>query len=309
CGEDEVCLEGACAWNGTSCGGTLCPEVIGYTHQCNTEDHCEYSPRVQFEPWQSHDVWIHVPPGTFPMGQTEIDPVAFLWNLPSHDVSVAEGYLIGRFEVTVATYEACETAGACPTAEVDPSDLAVDDFGLSRTANGRVNHPQNGLTRDRAEAVCAWLGGRLPSEAEWEYAATGTTHRIYPWGNTPEPSCAAGNGAFGLLEGDKGLGPGEHGCGSNSTYPVGSAPDGRSRRGADDMAGNLFEWTQDCWHSSYDGAPDDGSAWVEGCDGDAGVVRGSDYRRGPALSALAIRVEHDPGAAGAHVGVRCIREL
>ena len=115
---------------------------------------------------------------------------------------------------------------------------------------------------EHAVEYCTFAGGRLPSEAEWEYAArSGGQDIIYPWGNQ-EATCD-----YAVMFG---YGPGiddPYGCGLHHEWPVCSKPAGNTAQGLCDMAGNVWEWLQDCRHDDYVGAPADGSAWEDppGC--------------------------------------------
>jgi formylglycine-generating enzyme required for sulfatase activity len=168
----------------------------------------------------------------------------------------------------------------------------------------RRDHPQNGLTWEQARAYCAWTGARLPSEAEWEYAAKGPVHRVYPWGDTPAPTCANETAVFdeaGTVAG--------YGCGTGGTWPVGSKAAGAAWSGALDLGGNLWEWVEDCWHTDYTGAPGDGAAWTEGCTLSARVIRGGAFHNGAHALRSAYRNGPTPSARNASHGARCLRPL
>ena len=150
---------------------------------------------------------------------------------PVHKVCLS-AFKINRYEVTVNEYTKCVTAGICSK----PSMYARRRFRLycNYGAPGGGDHPVNCLDWRQANAYCKWKGQRLPTEAEWEYAARGKTGRIFPWGNTM-PTCAR------AVVG--GSGPGA--CKYSGTRPVGSKPKGASPFGVMDMAGNVSEWAAD----------------------------------------------------------------
>lgn len=165
-----------------------------------------------------------------------------------------EPFAIGRYEVTVAEWQRCVSAGACSAA------------GNSTAA---PRQPVTGVSWDQAQQYVDWLRRhtgkpyRLPSEVEWEYAARAGTETQYTWGNQDLVTCQYAN-AFDLS--GQAAQPNwtwAIACddGQAQTAPVGSYP--ANAWGLHDMLGNVWEWVADCWHPNYLGSPRDASAWVE----------------------------------------------
>ena len=141
----------------------------------------------------------------------------------AHEVMLRD-YWIDRTEVTVADYRRCVAARACAPARFDDGDPEFD----------RPSFPVTHVRLDDAMAYCAYRSGRLPTEAEWEFAARGAEHRIFPWGNVYNPRLC-NHGAFASNEVDAQ-------DGFADLAPVGSFPDGATPLGILDMAGNVGEW-------------------------------------------------------------------
>jgi len=235
---------------------------------------------------ESGIVWVTLPGGTFTMGSPKNDgeapTVAENYGKgivetdspnavegPPHRVTV-KSFQISRSPVTNKQYRKCVEAGACTPAHVSDgtcriyTGVTVDQYSwaLGKLPEEFLGDDQPVVCVDweQARAFSAWVGGRLPSEAEWEYAATsGGTAGKYPWGDDP-PSCER---------------TAMRGCG-NVTAPVCSRPAGNTRQGLCDMAGNVWEWVEDRFHASYVGAPTDGSAWED--TNAPRVVRGGSWR-------------------------------
>ena len=299
CGADLACVAGECSWLGT-CAGIECPDLLGYAVACNGQAHCEYSYAGDDTAlWRAWDVWIWVPPGSFEMGRPDGESGA-AGSLPQHAVTFAEGFFIAKYEVTVLQYEACEIASPETCTPPSTLDWGGDGWGVNRSSNGRSAHPQNGLTWEQAGAVCVWLGGRRPAEAEWEYAAKGPVHRLYPWGDGPEPTCSNGTAVYNEAGGTVG-----YGCGQGGSAPAGSRPAGTAWCGALDMSGNLFEWLDDYYHPDYEGAPTDGSAWVWPTDGNR-AMRGGAFQTGATYLRSAARDGAPPADRYASNGARCV---
>jgi len=228
--------------------------------------------------------WVLQPGDVFTMGSDD-GPTS---ERPAHDVTVPS-FEISHTEVTVSQYTACVDDGVCsePT-NVDP---------LCNYNSERLDHPINCVTWQMAATYCQWLGARLPSEAEWEFAArNGGEDIAYPWGSSPEPGC---DHAVMWVD--------SAGCGTGGSMPVGSMPDGATPgSGLVDMAGNVEEWVQDWHHEDYIGAPTDGSAWEDG--GSLRVVRGGGYLSQAQGLRTRSRGGYSPSTHSSPVGFRCARD-
>jgi len=287
------------------CGATACPNLAGYQVACNEASHCELSRVEATEDWHADDVWIFVPAGSFAMGSPD-GPDVTPAEQPVRTVTIAAGYLIQKYPLTVRTHEACERAGVCGEPRID--FVLWPRHELNRSDDGRGDHPQNGMDWFMARELCVWLDGRLPTEAEWELAAKGPdVHRRYPWGDAPEPDCDAGLAVFNRLDNHRD----GTGCGTNETFPVRSQFAGASPVGALHMVGNVDEMVLDCWHPSFDGGPTDGSAWTDRCFGEpfSIVVRGGSMESPPRHVRTTWRRSYAPGRGSTGVGARCVREV
>ncbi len=182
---------------------------------------------------------VEIPGGVFMMGNEQASDNA----KPAHEVEIATPFYLSATEISFEQFDgfAASTGRDVP-----------DDAGW-----GRGDRPVIYVNWDDAKAYAQWLGEqtdnacRLPTEAEWEYAArAGTTSRF------ALPAPGGGDDLAGLANCWDCGGEWAHG-----TVPVASFP--ANVWGLHDMHGNLNEWVEDCWHDSYTGAPADGSAWLD----------------------------------------------
>ncbi|PIE18517.1 MAG: hypothetical protein CSA65_04325 [Proteobacteria bacterium] len=167
--------------------------------------------------------WVKLPAGSFTMGSKRKGEG------PIRHVKVG-AFAMLKSEVTLAQYRACVRAKVCKKASLGDPDLMSAPW--YNWGSGRAKtHPVNGVEWADAKTFCRWIGARLPSEAEWEYAArSGGKPKLYPWG-ARAPSCK-----LAVMET----------CKKDSTAPVCSRAAGNTEQGLCDMAGNVAEWVADC---------------------------------------------------------------
>lgn len=234
---------------------------------------------------------VYVPAGNFQMGSTDDDPDADGDEKPQHEVTL-DPFWIDQTEVTNAQYTRCVGAGTCQ------SSALADDA----TFNG-PDYPVVGVSWQDATDYCQWAGGRLPTEAEWEYAARGRPDRpidppIYPWGDTFDGTLANFCDANCSYD-SKDI---NYNDGYEFTAPVGSYPDGASWVGALDMVGNVWEWVND-WYNGYPGTTyqtDDFGTQFK-------VLRGGGWNNLGAVVRAASRSPHPPDDRSRHkFGIRCV---
>lgn len=209
---------------------------------------------------------------------------------PVHAVSVEQAFALGTFEITRRQYGLFVKAtghagsGGCKYWTGDKFEIAATkgwrDPGYQQTDR----HPVVCVSWDDANAYIAWLSDktgkayRLPSEAEWEYAARAGTGTARFWGHDPAAACRYAN----VFDRD-GAKSGEfptmapHPChdGYEQTAPVGHFKP--NAFGLFDTAGNVWEWTADCWHKTYQDAPRDNRPWIEGGRCTQRVLRGGSW--------------------------------
>jgi len=179
-------------------------------------------------------VMVHVPAGEFSMGSTDDDRYASSNEKDQHQVHV-DAFWIDRTEVTNAQYRRCVDADACP-----PEPLGWNYETLAGPDQPVIT------TWEEASAYAAWVGGRLPTEAEWEKACRGVDGQIYPWGRSFDSNLVNYCDVNCEWEGNDT----EGNDGYAETAPVDSFPEGRTPFDALHMAGNVWEWTQTLWSDS-----------------------------------------------------------
>jgi len=208
----------------------------------------------------------------------------FADEMVAHDVMLQD-YWLDRTEVTNAAYRRCVAAGACQA----PSYTAATAW------NARDDQPVTLVSWYDADTYCRWVGGRLPTEAEWERAARGWSRRTYPWGNVFNPKiCNHGRFAANPLS-DK--------DGYRELAPVGAFVAGRTTEGVYDLAGNVEEWVADWYAPGYVEA--DTQDPTGPAAGDAKVIRGGSFKSGRAWLRGAARGKDLPATRRVDRGFRC----
>lgn len=242
------------------------------------------------EKWRARPAgMVVIPPGTFMMGCTSGDSACNLDEFPAHRVVVGAFYL-DQTEVTVDAFGQCVSEGKC-TAPKSHEEAAYCNWG--RTDRG--SHPVNCVEWGQAKAYCEWAGKRLPTEAEWEYAARGGRNDWnYPWGDEPADCRRAVISVMG------------DGCGKGRTWPAGSK--GANDYGLFGMAGNVYEWVQDWINFNYFGAPADGSAWMKGLTGYRAARGGSWYTLAPESFRVSVRSGGPLDQTDQSRGFRCAKD-
>ena len=224
---------------------------------------------------------VSLPAGSFTMGSNSSDPS----EKPAHQVAIPAPFAIGKFEVTVQQWNACVTANGCQK--------------VVQASNANPSAPVRDVSWDDAQQYVKWLSMlsgeayRLPTEAEWEYAARGGAATPYWWGDkmaTGKANCKD--------------------CGQpwSDKAPASAGSFAPNAFGLYDTSGSVWEWVADCWHNNFKDAPADGRAWDEpGCR--VRVIRGGSWREGAAYMVASTRFKYDASVRQAQNGFRVARSL
>ncbi len=223
-------------------------------HQTDSVSDCDNCPEM-----------VVLQPGSFGMGDNHGDRS----ERPAHRVTITKPYAIGKYEITQGQWNACVQAEACKA--------------IANHVSTSDKSPATDISWTDAQHYVRWLSGvtgqkyRLPTEAEWEYATRAGTGSRYWWGEKMEPGKADCKG-----------------CGGDWSEAAPANVDAFPSNpfGIYGMNGGVWEWVEDCWHKSYDGAPSDGSAWTA-YDCRENVIRGGSWRNDSTYAHSASRFTYD----------------
>ena len=245
------------------------------------------SPGETFQDCAECPKMVVVPSGRFTMGSSRGEAGHEDDEEPLRRVRIDYRFAVGVYEVTFAEWYACLDAGGC-------GNYIPDNEGW-----GRGNRPVINVSWEDAQSYVSWLSARtgktyrLLSESEWEYVARAGTETAYSWGDSIGVNRANCDG-----------------CGSawddEMPAPVGSFE--ANAWGVYDMHGNVWEWVEDCWNVSYEGAPADGSAWESG-DCSARVLRGGSWDYSPRKLRSAFRFLSSTVSRYDYLGFRVARSF
>lgn len=254
-------------------------------------------------------VMVLIPKGEFQMGGQEEDvagaPDAALLTYhaerPLHRVALKAFYL-DKHEVTNLQYRAFLEAVAGGGGRWDhadqPAEVGHEQRFLTEELTGD-QQPAVGLNWYDAYAYCNWAGKRLPSEAEWEYAARGGDgYRKFPWGNDAPD-------ADDIWWANYRPNAGRDADGYRASAPVGSYPDGVSPFGVMDMSGNAEEWVNDWYSVNYYRASEGAQDPPGPATGQKKVIKGGSYESDPIQLRIAMRFYGKPHDKGPRIGFRC----
>ncbi len=270
-----------------------------------------------------------IPAGVFNMGSPDSEKGKSDRESPLHPVAIYRPFALSRCEITVGQFKRfisetdyqtdAERGGGCFTL-----NKKSDSFEQQASANWKSpgfsqtdDHPVVCLSWQDAKAYTRWLSVvtqstyRLPTEAEWEYAArtlNGSGLSRY-WGDDPDKGCAYANGADQALKRalpDFGFSIAP--CNDSAVYTQTAGAYRRNAFGLSDMLGNAWEYVEDCYHDNYVGAPLEGSAW-QGASCDRRVVRGGGWFNDPQIIRSANRDWSNPDGADNDAGFRIARAL
>ncbi len=228
-------------------------------------------------PSSNRDNMILIPAGYFLMGSStgQADET------PEHPV-LLDTFYIDKYEVSNDEYRNCINQGGCTQANTG------DSFTYSGYRDSPIynEYPVVSVNWDQANNYCRWAGKRLPTEAEWEYAASGSENLTWPWGNTFEVNLSAAN--------------------APDTQSVGSYPAGVSPLGVHDMAGNVSEWVDDSFDSAFyaNSPPRNPNNFANG---DARIYRGGSFGNPDgAFFTTSRRYGNNRSFSDVDVGFRCV---
>jgi formylglycine-generating enzyme required for sulfatase activity len=233
---------------------------------------------------------LHIPGGSFTMGSPADEPERYERESPQHEVTLTE-FFMGRYPITQAQWR---MVVAMPQVNRElhpsPSEFKGD------------NHPVEQVSWYDAVEFCSRISRhtgrpyRLPTEAEWEYACRAGTTTPFHFGKTLTTDVANYDGNYTYADGPKG----EYRA---ATTPVDHF-DIANAFGLCDMHGNVWEWCQDHWHSNYEGAPEDGSAWLTNDENASRVRRGGSWILVPRYCRSAYHFYGAPGYRNDDLGFR-----
>ncbi|MDR4518796.1 MAG: formylglycine-generating enzyme family protein [Nitrosomonas sp.] len=273
---------------------------------------------------------VAIRPGRFLMGSPDNETGRFDAEGPQHEVTISKPFAISRCEVTVGQFR--QFVEDTDYHQGEPYMTTVEQSGKGCYAwvnnnwqqqpehhwknpgfDQTDNHPVVCVSWDDAQAYVQWLSRRtgaqyrLPTEAEWEYAARADTVTARFYRDDLQCDYANGLGQEGKMIADSGWTLAE--CNDVHVYTAPMGSFGENHFGLFDMLGNAWEWTQDCWHENYNNAPRDGSVWLEadGGDCDRRVVRGGSWSNDPQFLRSAYRYRSGTDNADVSVGFRIAR--
>lgn len=214
---------------------------------------------------------------------------------PAHIV-ILNDFWIDQTEVTNGQFQKCEQAGTC----TPPEGTGSHSHSTYYKNPDYINYPVILVTREQASDYCNWAGSRLPTEAEWEYAARGPESWIFPWGDTFDGT------RLNYCDSNCDAGPNDPNVndGYAETAPVGSFPSGASWVGVLDMAGNVREWVAD-WYGPY---TFDSQVNPTGPATGESIPHGGSWLDLPNLVRSANRGGNVPGYYRDYYGFRCVRD-